>query len=129
MLAGMISTRTYFLITIGGTWAGLHALAVAQELYWHLWWFDLPMHLVGGVVVALVWLTLCDVRLPLVQCVATYWATLRFVILAVVVWELFEVWAGIPIEADYGLDTAIDVALGLLGGHVGYYLGDRLSAL
>ena len=129
MLAGMISTRTYFLITIGVTWAGLHALAVALQLYWHLWWFDLPMHLVGGVVVALMWLALCDMQLPLVQRASTYRATLMFVVLAVVVWELFEVWAGIPIEADYGFDTTIDVALGLLGGHVGYYLGNRLSTL
>ncbi len=51
------------------------------------------------------------------------------VFLAAILWEIFEVWAGVPMAANYTLDTIVDIAMGLVGGFVGYYLGRTLAAL
>jgi len=35
-------------------------------------------------------------------------------------WELFELWAGIPVVEDYILDTTTDLIMGILGALSGY---------
>jgi hypothetical protein len=124
-----MTTRTILFVVIAATWAGLHNLALILELYWRFWWFDIPMHFVGGVVVALGLLVLSDLRVPLPLYRPTVVVTTAFVLFVALAWEVFEVWAGIPIESDYWFDTSLDVLLGLGGGLVGYVLGQRLSEL
>ena len=79
------------------------------------------LHGLGGLWVALafVWvLAMRDapVRAPVV---------LAAVLLVGVSWELFEVAVGMPREANYALDTVIDLGMDLFGGVVGIFFIHR----
>jgi len=124
-----MTTRTLLFLVIATTWAGLHNLALFLELYWLYWWFDLPMHFFGGVVVAMGFLVLADLRLPVRFLTRSLLPMMLAVLAVVIFWELFELWAGIEIQTDFIVDTTIDIVLGVVGGGVGYYLGERLRTL
>lgn len=121
-------TTVFFLITFS-LLAVVHYLALQLFLYWKYWWFDIPMHFIGGAVVALGVFVLRDLR------VLARSAHLRFipVLLAVcavaIAWEVYEVLIGIPIEDDYVFDTTLDLCMGLLGGAVGYFVGVNLQKI
>lgn len=125
----MITTRTIVLVVSFITFALIHKLGLALALYWHFWWFDMPMHFFGGVIVALGLYVLVDFRFPGVDRLLRPIQFLLAVFTVTVAWELFELWAGIPIESDYLLDTGIDLTLGLLGGSFGYILGRALARI
>lgn len=102
----------------------LHIGALAGAWYWRFWWFDGVMHFLGGATVGLViawgwryipWGPHHWFGWSLRQSVAI---GLGF---AMLVWEAGEYFAGIALQTEaawepYPLDTAIDVALGALGG-------------
>lgn len=75
------------------------------------------------------WLVLHDLSTVSFLRTPHFLSSIFIVLIVAITWEVFEVWAGIPIEQDYLLDTVTDLALGLCGGVVGYALGERLSAL
>lgn len=89
------------------------------------------MHAFGGVIVALGFFTLCDLRLY-----PNAWLKLIPVLLLVlcvaIVWEVWEVWASLTdmhIISEYYLDTGIDLLMGLFGGIVGFIIGNSLRNL
>jgi hypothetical protein len=41
-------------------------------------------------------------------------------------WEFFELWGGIPREANFAFDTSLDLLMDALGGIAGYAMGKRL---
>ncbi len=125
----MISTRTIIFLTTFATLAALHNLAIALSLYWHFWWFDIAMHGFGGVVVALGLYTLHDLKLWLPNWCLKPAGFFTTIFLITIVWELFELWAGIPIMDDFVIDTTTDIVMGLTGAYVGYVLGRRLAEL
>jgi len=101
--------------------ATLTSLAVTHFLYWRIWWFDMPMHALGGLCAALLaaWLVAyrgSKISLPL---------CLLFALLTGIAWELFEYSEGITnaYHFSYPTDTFKDVSLGLIGGFVGWILG------
>ena len=59
----------------------------------------------------------------------TFFTTLSLVLCIALVWELFEHLIGVPVQADFVLDTLTDIAMGLLGGVFGYVLGTSLRHL
>lgn len=106
--------------------AALHNLAIWLYLYWRLEWFDIAMHVLGGIVVALGVYTLRDLRVLPTPWLST--AGVMVIVLCVALaWEVFEVYAGVTIDVDYYPDTALDVVMGLTGGLIGYYIGNKLS--
>ncbi len=125
----MISLRTRIFLLTFATLAAVHGVATATALYWHFWWFDMPMHFFGGSIVALGLFTLADLSFPLPRWLFRTVPFLFVVLLIALVWEFFELWAGIPVEPDYLLDTGIDLTLGLAGGLLGYRLGRLLGEL
>ncbi len=126
----MIKLTTIVFLLAFSTLAFVHVVALQLFLYWHLWWFDIPMHILGGAVVALGAFVLRDLRMyPLTGIARSFWQSLALVGFVMVVWELFELWAGIPITAAYPLDTMIDVSVGFVGGVVGYYVAISLDKL
>ncbi len=124
-----ITVQTKLLLITFATLAALHILAIELSLYWHFWWFDIPMHFFGGTIVALGLYTLRDIRFPLPKIMFRLTPFLLAVLIVALIWEGFELWAGIPIEPDFLLDTGIDLVMGLLGGFLGYHLGQRLDTL
>lgn len=92
--------------------AFLQNYAIAHFLYWRYPWFDVPMHLLGGVVVAV---TLVAV-LPRLQKLA-FLAALAAVFVG---WEVFEYAFGIPRESNYVFDTALDLLNDSIGASMVY---------
>ncbi len=124
----MLQLTTIFFLISFSMLAGIHYIAGHLFLYWRLPWFDIPMHLFGGMVVALGFFALRDLRLfrdsflrPVV--------VVALVLGVALIWELFEVVIGMPIDAGYVLDTGTDICMGLLGGYLGYFVGNSLRSL
>ena len=88
----------------------------------------MPVHFFGGAVVALGVFTLRDLRF-----ISPKWLTatrvVGFVLFVALVWEVYEVLIGLPIDDGYYVDTAQDIIMGLSGGVVGYFVGKRLHSL
>ncbi len=118
-----------FLITIS-TIAGIHFIALKLYLYWHYVWFDVPMHVLGGAAITLGMFAFSDLRIPPFTVMITQpVAIICFLIAVMISWEVFELWAGVPMLANYRFDTSIDIISGLLGGGVGYFVAKRLNTL
>jgi hypothetical protein len=108
--------------------AVIHLVALELYLYWHFFWFDIFMHLFGGSVVALGVYTLADLRLYGRRYLTPVYVV-GFVCMVAVLWEIFEWYAGVPVESDFLLDTMSDLLMGLSGGHIGYLVGRSLTSV
>jgi hypothetical protein len=120
-------TTIIFLISFSML-AAIHALALEFSLYWHFFWFDIPMHFFGGAIVALGLFTLRDLKLFSNKHL-TIVKVLLLVFSIALVWEGFELFAGVPMESDFVFDTSLDIVMGLLGGIIGFSIGNSLRAL
>lgn len=84
----------WILASLGLFIAISNAIAIHYHLYYHLWWLDIPMHVVGGLWVAL--LALTGYYSPRVREPKRHGdpAALRIAVLSALViglaWELFE---------------------------------------
>lgn len=94
--------------------AALQLWAVEHFLYWIYPWFDVPMHFLGGVSIATFLVALLLHRRPRIFSV--------LFALALIAWEVFEYVFGIPREANYLFDTALDFLMGALGGILIYVI-------
>ncbi len=98
----------------------VHNFAVFASLYWYYSWFDIVMHLWGGVLVALgvhILSHFANVTLK-----PTLQTTLIVLLIVMVSWELFEYVAGLYNPDTYVYDTTKDLLFGLCGGLLGYSL-------
>jgi len=109
--------------------AGVHLIALELSLYYVFAAFDIPMHFLGGAVIALMIFALAAIEFPLPRFMTKFGPVILSVCIVGIMWEAFEVWAGIPMEHDYFADTALDLVMDLVGGVVGYFVGSRLIQL
>lgn len=96
----------------------LHLSGLENDLYWRFLWLDTVTHAMGGMWAALffIWVrTLRGYKLDLA------WGIAGALALGIV-WELFELAAGVQWEANYVLDTSIDIFMDALGGAFGAFL-------
>ena len=105
--------------------AGLHYLAESYYLYFTFWWFDIPMHFLGGLLIGLLalWiLFVCEkCGFSHVNSLLVFFVTLGVVLLVGSLWELFEVFTGITPITDIDLvDTLEDLLLDSLGAIVAF---------
>ena len=99
-------------------------LAIGYSLYWRFWWFDIPMHILGGV-----WAGFCAAWLlarreesfSLAWCIA-------LTLFVGIAWEIFEYSEGIamPQYLSYPLDTVKDIFMDLLGAVLAFLIARRL---
>lgn len=125
----MIQPITVLFLIASSVLATVHYLALQFFLYWRFWWFDLPVHLLGGAVVALGFITLSVYMQALPRRYFSLAGVILFVILVALLWEYYEIAIGIPIEANHELDTSLDLLLGVLGGLLGYVVGTSINSL
>lgn len=125
----MLKIPTIFFLITASFWAVIHVIALKLFLYWKFAWFDIPMHFIGGIVVALGIFTLRDLRLLIPERWIAPSSVVLMVIVAAMVWEVYELLIGISIEDNYVVDTLTDLGMGILGGLVGYGIGISLRKL
>lgn len=106
------------------TTAVLHAAGLYLYLQWYFWWYDIMLHFLGGLWVALMfqWYAHKERRMVFII------PTILVVIVVGTGWELFEVMIGSPREANFAFDTSLDILMDVLGGIVGYAWASYLLA-
>ncbi len=106
--------------------AVLHIAAIVFSLYWTFWWYDMPLHLLGGIFIGLfvLWLRFFSgyFGAPGIPSGARVFC---FVVIATLVigigWEVFEyLWGHTWSVEGYWLDTSTDVAFDLVGGLIAF---------
>ncbi len=114
----LLLIQAYLLIGLGA----IHLAALTYSLYWLFPWLDTGVHFLGGL-----WAMLAAHVLFLYLRIDIT-ATRIFVLLACVAfgWELFELWAGSPREANFAFDTTIDLIMDSFGGLCGYVLAKHV---
>src|SRR3989344_4361207 len=92
--------------------ATLHLVGLEYHFYWRFSWLDTVSHALGGMWAAffLFWMRAYAGYMPTVA-----WGIAGALILGVI-WEAFELLAGLVPEANYALDTSIDLLMDALGG-------------
>ena len=104
-----------------------HLKGLNSEFYWLYWWYDIPMHIFGGVVVALVyaWLQTAFPKIPQLS-----WKNILMVIITIgVLWEIWELLVGDTAFSDngYALDTIKDLVDDVIGACVVYFVIKKIS--
>lgn len=117
---------TIFFLIAGSVLAVTHSIALELYLYWRYLWFDIPMHVLGGAVVALGIYVVDDLRLPFTKSLLRPVPALSFVFAIALLWEGYEVLIGIPLDSTYIPDTILDICMGLLGGWLGFLVGKQV---
>ena len=125
----MLKLPTIFFLISGSILAVVHYISLELFLYWHYRWLDIPMHALGGAVVALFIFTVKDLRPKYPARLLYPIPVLLLLFLVAMAWEVYEIGIGIPIEDDYEIDTITDLIMGMLGGIIGYIVGYSVSSL
>lgn len=102
--------------------AAIHLFGIEYHLYWRFIWLDTLTHALGGMWVGLLffWGRALFGYLPSVA-----WSILGAILVGVF-WEAFELYAGIPREANWAFDTSIDLLMDSVGGALGAFLAHYL---
>ncbi len=101
--------------------ASAHIVALEFFLYWKYLWFDIPMHILGGLCVALGFSSLPFFHINLPTWCGTIISYTIVVFLVGIAWEVFEVVFDLVIfDETYNTDTFIDLCMDMLGGFIGY---------
>lgn len=101
-------------------------IAIKFFLYWSVWWFDIPMHILGGVAAGLLSVTLYHFYLSRRQTSQSkpplFLVTLAGVFIFGIFWEIWEYSFGLTLDlfGNYRLDTVKDISADLLGGCLAY---------
>ena len=109
---------------IGISVAVLHKIALSFSLYWTVLWFDIPMHFMGGALMALITLFIIydskffnfSVKKPIVVFVVA----LGITIIIGLSWELWELYMGFTNIYEDQVDTAADLINDILGASAVY---------
>ncbi|MDC1205420.1 hypothetical protein N8083_01070 [Candidatus Pacebacteria bacterium] len=125
----MLGLSTILFLIAGSILVMIHIISLELSLYWKYLWLDIPVHALGGSVLALCFFALHDVFPRFPKRLLYPIPVLLLILLISLGWEVYEIGIGIPIEADFEIDTSIDLIMAMLGGVVGYVVGYSVSAL
>ena len=120
--------------------AALHYGATLWDWYYVYEWFDIPMHVAGGVFIGILFVYLFGVRVSLLQSLPRY-AQIIFglgcVVLIGVFWAFYVFWIDVwaagrytawSAPASVHADTLLDLVNDLIGGLGGIVTGTALAA-
>jgi hypothetical protein len=114
----MNSKPLYFALLLAALLLSLHLYALHTDFYWYHRWFDIPMHILGGVALGAFLLAFFNVRRTVL-----YFSCMLAVVIG---WEVFENLAHISTgQPDYWIDTFADMANGLIGASITFVLTKR----
>jgi len=97
---------------------------VATKLYWYytMWWFDIPMHTLGGIFLGLLFVYILFRKMGdrVDWNTKTFLYGLLFVFIVGVLWEIFEfnIDTFITFKSQNILDTLSDLCFDLTGGAI-----------
>ena len=96
----------------------LHLLALKLFLYWTIDWFDILMHLLGGLLIGFIMISFMK-RIHTETVIINKRLLTTAVILGVLVvglaWELWELFVGLSDVIEDKLDVTIDLVMDLMG--------------
>jgi hypothetical protein len=99
----------FALLTGGAYWYG-----VQESLFWIYPWYDIMLHLLGGLVIGF-WASAVAARLKL-KPISAFFLIIVTVVGGAIMWEVFEYVIGFEQDAAYVVDTTADLLNGLIGG-------------
>lgn len=124
-----MKSSTILALLLAAQLAVVHWVAIKFSLYWEIVWFDNLMHLFGGVVLALLFYTLVDIRMLRASWVQS-WRKMTILILTVLVsWEIIGVLMIMRFKENFITDTSLDLLFGILGSIAGWFIGRQLKKL
>lgn len=114
------NTPLYAALFIAVVFLALHLAALNLYFYWTIWWYDVLMHFVAGVVggLAAYWVLFrSHVRLRRIASLKTaLWSACLAMLIVGVGWEVFEYKNGLSDSQEgYVLDTMNDLILDVSG--------------
>jgi len=110
-------------ILLALVFAAAHTVAVQMSLYWYFSWFDIVMHLFGGLLIALGMVSLTSFRsIPLKPSLKLL---LVFLFPIIISWEVFEWFVGLSRPATAVYDVSKDLLVGFIGAIGGYWLIEK----
>jgi len=107
----------------------VNILAHVFSLYWVYPWFDTPMHVLGGAVIALALHSMPSIVARIPRERRTLVVTVLVVLSMGVLWEVFQYGVGYQREAGYIFDTVADLTGDALGALIGFYFVRTLETL
>lgn len=102
---------TALLIGVGQT------VAIEYSLYWSLWWYDIVMHFLGGLWIALIALWAYKAFAGEdAESNKGYLTALIIVVVVGILWEVMEILVGLTLtQANYEMDTVLDLIMDVVG--------------
>ncbi len=104
----------------------------AMTFFWYstIWWFDMPMHFLGGFWLGLMALwayLLVRRKQPVLQWNSVFWTVFILTLCVGVAWELFEVGIDrfITLVSHNSLDTVSDIFFDLAGAFTAFFYAMR----
>ncbi len=95
----------------------LHLVSLKFFLYWTIWWFDIPLHFLGGFLIGLIAISFLKIinRNTFVT-FNLFFLTIFAVMIVGLVWELWELFVGFTTVLNDKGDTILDLIMDILGG-------------
>jgi hypothetical protein len=115
-------------LIIGVQFATTHALAEYFSLYWRYPWLDIPMHILGGIFLMMIYSSLHSMYGARHKVVPQWWVLVVFTA-ALLAWELFGIYRFGGLKPDFWTDSSLDLLCGAGGLILGYYLVRVLRTL
>lgn len=103
-----------------------HAIALELYLYWTVWWLDIVMHLLGGMLLVFIWRVLINYAV-IAQSAWNLTRIFQVSLPLLIGWEIFGVYLERGFKDGYLTDTSGDILCGIVGIMIGFWLLQRLE--
>jgi len=99
-----------------------HYVSVYLSSYESTWWLDVLMHTWGGFLVVTTWYLLYSLKVFLYLLSQKWLSPLSVLLLAMIIWEIFELQFGLVTPVNYLADTFYDILCGFSGGLISFLI-------